>query len=90
MTKRLIQYGGYVISGFLIAWLINPAISILLLKIILKMIVFVGFPVTGLKILDRVIALKSELIWKVSIIIWITVSIVSSFWLMKLIDKLFS
>ncbi len=90
MTKRLIQYGGYIISIFLVAWLIQPSIAIVLLKSILKFIIFVGLPLGGLMVINKLIILKLERVWTITSISWLLVSVTTGLWLMKLIDKLFS
>ena len=47
MIRKLGQYGGYLLSGILIAWVINPVITIAFLEFCLKMTVLISIPITG-------------------------------------------
>lgn len=90
MKKRLIQYGGYLISALLITWLINPVIAIALMKIILKLTIFITIPIVGARALDHFISYKQERLWIIAISVWIIVGLGLSFWLTRWIEKLFS
>mgnify|MGYP001418234888 CR=1 FL=1 len=86
MLRKLIQYGGYLISGVLIAWLINPKVAQSFLEVFLKMTILIAIPVTGAYSLDKVILLKHKKAWNITISIWIVFSICFSFWLVKFIE----
>ena len=89
MVKKLGQYGGYLLSGILIAWLINPIAAIAFLAFLLKMTLLISIPITGAYILDKVILLKHQKAWNIVIPIWIIVSIYFSFRLVKLLESIF-
>ena len=57
MIKRLGQYGGYLLSGILIAWLINPIAAIAFLDFFLKMTLLISIPVSGAHFFDKFILL---------------------------------
>ena len=86
MIKKLGQYGGYLLSGILIAWLINPIAAESFLEILLKMILLVSIPVVGAYLLDRLILLKHKKAWNIILPIWIVVSIYISLRLVKLLE----
>ena len=87
MIKKLGQYGGYLLSGILIAWLINPIAALAFLKIFLKMTLLIFIPICGAYTLDKIILLKHQKAWNIIIPIWMIVSIYLSFRLVKLIEK---
>ena len=87
MLRKLIQYGGYLISGVLITWLINPKFAQSFLEIFLKMTILIAIPVTGAYSLDKVILLKHKRAWNIIISLWIVVSICFSFWLVKFLES---
>ena len=86
MIKKLGQYGGYLLSGILIAWLINPIAALAFLEIFLKMTILISFPILGAYLLDKVILLKHQKAWNIILPTWIIVSIYFSFKLVKLIE----
>lgn len=86
MFRKLIQYGGYLISGVLITWLINPKVAQSFLEVFLKMTILIAIPVTGAYALDKVILLKHKKAWNIIISLWIVVSIYFSFWLVKFLE----
>tara|TARA_Y100001968_G_scaffold262509_1_gene250822 strand:+ start:1301 stop:1573 length:273 start_codon:yes stop_codon:yes gene_type:complete len=88
MIKELGQYGGYLLSGILIAWLINPIVAIASLHFLLKMTLLISIPISGAYILDKIILLKHQKVWNIVLPIWIIVSIYFSFRLVKLIESL--
>ena len=88
MIKKLGQYGGYLLSGILIAWLINPIAAVGFLKIFLKMTLLISIPVTGSYLLDKIILLKHQKVWNIVLPIWIIVSVYLSFRLVKLLETL--
>ena len=88
MIKKLGQYGGYLLSGILIAWLINPIAAIAFLEFFLKMTLLISIPVSGAYILDKIILLKHQKAWNIVISTWVIVSIYFSFRLVKLIESL--
>ena len=87
MFRKLIQYGGYLISGVLIAWLINPQVAENFLEVLLKMTILIIIPVAGAYSLDKVILLKHKKAWNILISLWIIVSIYFSFLLVKLLEN---
>ena len=87
MFRKLIQYGGYLISGVLIAWLINPKVAQSFLEVFLKMTILIAIPVTGAYSLDKVILLKHKKAWNALISLWIVVSICFSFWLVRFLEN---
>ena len=88
MRKKLGQYGGYLLSGILIAWLINPIAAIAFLQAFLKMSLLISIPVTGSYVLDKIILLKHQKAWNILLPTWIIVSIYFSFRLVKLLESL--
>ena len=88
MIKKLGQYGGYLLSGILIAWLINPIAALAFLEIFFKMTLLIAFPISGAYVLDKLILLKHQKAWNIILPIWIIVSIYFSFRLVKLIENL--
>ena len=88
MVRKLGQYGGYLLSGILIAWLINPIAALSFLETFLKMSLLICIPVSGTYLLDKIILLKHQKAWNIIIAIWIMVSIYFSFRLVKLIESL--
>ena len=87
MFRKLIQYGGYLISGVLIAWLINPKVAQSFLEIFLKMTILITIPVAGVYSLDKVILLKHKKAWNIIISLWIVFSLYFSFWLVKFLEN---
>ena len=88
MRKNLGQYGGYLLSGILIAWLINPIAALAFLEFFLKMTLIISIPIVGAYTLDKIILLKHQKAWNIIIPTWIIVSIYLSFRLVKLIEGL--
>tara|TARA_Y100001968_G_C18832862_1_gene469917 strand:+ start:22 stop:294 length:273 start_codon:yes stop_codon:yes gene_type:complete len=88
MIKKLGQYGGYLLSGILISWLINPSAAISFLEVFLKMALLISIPVSGAYLLDKIILLKYQKAWNIIITLWVIVSIYSGFRLIKLIESL--
>ena len=88
MLRKLGQYGGYLLSGILIAWLINPIAALAFLEISLKMLLLIFIPVSGAYILDKIVLLKHQKAWNILLPLWIIVSIYYSFRLVKLIESL--
>ena len=88
MIKKLGQYGGYLLSGILIAWLINPIAALAFIKILLKMTLLICIPITGAYLLDKLILLKYQKAWNIIFSSWAIVSIYFSFRLVKLIESL--
>ena len=88
MIKKLGQYGGYLLSGVLIALLINPIAALAFLKFLLKMTLLISIPITGAYLLDKLILLKHQKAWNIILPIWIIVSIYFSFRLVKLLESL--
>ena len=88
MIKKLGQYGGYLLSGILIGWLINPIAAFAFLELFLKMTLIISIPITGAYMLDKIILLKHQKAWNIILPTWIIVSISFSFWLVKLIERL--
>ena len=86
LIRKLGQYGGYLLSGILIAWLINPIAALAFLKISLKMTLLVSIPIAGAYALDKIILLKHQKAWNIVLPTWIIVSIYFSFRLVKLIE----
>ena len=87
MIKKLGQYGGYLLSGILIAWLINPIAALAFLEIFLKMTLLIFIPISGAYILDKIILLKHQKVWNIILPIWIIVSIYFSYRLIELIER---
>ena len=88
MIRKLGQYGGYLLSGILIAWLINPIAALGFLEILFKMTLLISIPISGAYLLDKIIFLKYQKIWNVILPTWIILSIYFSFRLVKLIESL--
>ncbi len=86
MIRKLGQYGGYLLSGILIAWLINPIAALAFLEIFFKMTILIFFPTFGAYLLDKIILLKHQKAWNIILPIWILISIYLSFKLVKLIE----
>ena len=87
MIKKLGLYGGYLLSGILIAWLINPIAALAFLEIFLKMLLLIFIPIGGAYILDKIILLKHQKAWNIILTIWIIVSIYFSYRLIELIER---
>ena len=85
---KLGQYGGYLLSGILIAWLINPIAALAFIEISLKMTLLIFIPIGGAYLLDKIILLKHQKVWNLIFPIWVIVSIYFSFRLVKLIERL--
>tara|TARA_Y100000766_G_scaffold275119_1_gene277814 strand:- start:416 stop:688 length:273 start_codon:yes stop_codon:yes gene_type:complete len=88
MIRKLGQYGGYLLSGILIAWLINPIAAFTFLKFFLKIFLLISIPISGAYLLDKIILLKHQKAWNIILPIWILLSIFFSFRLVKLIESL--
>ena len=88
MVRKLGQYGGYLLSGILIAWLINPIAALAFIEFFLKMTLLISIPISGAYLLDKVILLKYQKAWNIILPAWIIVSIYFSFRLVKLIENL--
>ena len=88
MVRKLGQYGGYLLSGILIAWLINPIAALAFLEVFLKMAILISIPVTGAYFLDSLILYKYQKAWNIILPIWIISSIYLSFRLVRLIESL--
>ena len=87
MIRKLGQYGGYLLSGILIAWLINPIAALAFLKFFFKMTLLVTIPVGGAYLLDKIILLKHQKLWNIVFPTWAIVSFYFSFRLVKLIER---
>jgi len=90
MIKKLGQYGGYLLSLILIAWLINPIAALAFLEFFFKMTLLISIPISGAYLLDKLILLKHQKAWNIILPTWIIVSIYFSFRLVKLIESLFN
>ena len=88
MIRKLGQYGGYLLSGILIAWLINPIAALAFLEIFLKMTLLISVPILGAYLLDKIILLNHQKAWNIILPLWIIVSIYFSYRLVKLIEIL--
>ena len=88
MIKKLGQYGGYLLSGILIAWLINPIAAITFLQFILKLTLLISIPVGGANALNKIILLKHQKAWNLILPTWIVTSTYLSFRLVKLLESL--
>tara|TARA_B100000700_G_scaffold135018_1_gene150829 strand:+ start:317 stop:589 length:273 start_codon:yes stop_codon:yes gene_type:complete len=88
MIKKLGQYGGYLLSGILIAWLINPIAAIASFEFFFKMTLLISIPISGAYLLDKIILLKHQKAWNIILPTWIIVSIYLSLRLVKLIESL--
>ena len=87
MIKKLGQYGGYLLSGILIAWLFNPIAAMSFLEIFLKMTLLISIPISGAYLIDKLILLKYQKAWNIILPTWIIVSIYFSFRLVKLLES---
>tara|TARA_Y100001968_G_scaffold209667_1_gene192808 strand:+ start:2072 stop:2344 length:273 start_codon:yes stop_codon:yes gene_type:complete len=87
MVKKLGQYGGYLLSGILIGWLINPIAALAFLEVFLKMTLLISIPISGCYLLDKIILLKHQKVWNIVLPTWIIISIYLSFRLVKLLDS---
>ena len=88
LIRKLGQYGGYLLSGILIAWLINPIAALAFLKIFFKMTLLISLPLLGTYLLNKIILLKYQKAWNIILPTWIIVSIYFSFKLIKLIGTI--
>ena len=88
MIRKLGQYGGYLLSGILIAWLINPIAALAFLEIFFKMSLLIFIPIGGSYVLDKIILLKYQKAWNILLPTWIIVSIYFSYRLVKIIERL--
>ena len=88
MIRKLGQYGGYLLSGILIAWLINPIAALAFLEIFLKMTLLISIPISGAYLLEKIILLKHQKAWNIILPTWIIVSIYFSYRLVKIIESL--
>ena len=88
MIRKLGQYGGYLLSGILIAWLINPIAALAFLEILMKMILLIFIPIGGAYLLDKLILLKHQKAWNIILPTWIITSLYFSFRLVKLIENI--
>ena len=88
MIKKLGQYGGYLLSGILIAWVINPKAAITFLEFFLQMTLLITIPITGAYLLDKIILLRHQKAWNILLPAWIIVSLYFSLRLVKLIESL--
>ena len=88
MIRKLGQYGGYLLSEILIAWLINPEAAEAFLEVFLKMTLLISIPIVGAYLLDKLILLKHQKAWNIILAIWMLTSIYFSFRLVKLIENL--
>ena len=79
MIKKLGQYGGYLLSGILIAWLINPIAALGFIEFFLKMTLLISIPSTGAYFLDKIILLRHQKAWNLILLIWTIISILFSF-----------
>ena len=87
MIKKLGQYGGYLLSGILIAWLIKPVAALAFLEIFFKMTLLIFIPIGGAYLLDKIILLEHQKLWNIIFPTWIIVSIYFTFRLVKLIER---
>ena len=90
MIRKLGQYGGYLLSGVLIALLINPIAALAFLKFLLKMTLLISIPITGAYLLDKLILLKHHKAWNIFLPTWIIISLYFSFKLVKFLETLVS
>ena len=88
MIKKLGQYGGYLLSGVLIALLINPIAAFAFLKFLLKMTLLISIPITGAYLLDKLILLKHHKAWNILLPTWIIISLYFSFRLVQFLETL--
>ena len=52
MIRKLGQYGGYLLSGILIAWLINPIAALAFLEVFLKMSLLISIIVVACSLVE--------------------------------------
>jgi len=83
MVKKLGQYGGYLLSGILIAWSIDKKAAETFLQVFFKMTLLISIPVLGAYLLDKLILLKHQKAWNLILPVWILISIPFSLWLVK-------
>ena len=88
IIKKLGQYGGYLLSGILIAWLINPIAALAFLEVLLKMSILISIPIAGAYVLDKIILLRHQKAWNLILPTWTIISIYFSLRLVKLIESL--
>ena len=88
MIRKLGQYGGYLLSGVLIALLINPIAALAFLKFLLKMTLLISIPITGAYLLDKLILLKHQKAWNILLPTWIIISLYFSFRLVQFLETL--
>ena len=88
MIRKLGQYGGYLLSGILIAWLINPIAALAFIEFFLKMTLLISIPIGGSYVLDKIILLKHQKVWNLIFTTWIIGSIYLSFRMVKFIESL--
>ena len=88
MARKIGQYGGYLLSGILIALLINPVAAQAFLEIFFKMTLLIFIPVSGAYLLDKIILLKHQKAWNLILPAWTIGSIYLSLRLVKLIESL--
>ena len=88
IIRKLGQYGGYLLSGILISWLINPIAALAFLEIFFKMTLLISIPISGAYLLEKIILLKHQKAWNIILPTWIISSIYFSFRLVKLIESL--
>ena len=88
MIRKLGQYGGYLLSGILIAWLINPIAALAFLEIFFKMGLLISIPISGAYLLEKIVLLKHQKAWNIILPTWIILSIYLSFRLVKLLESL--
>ena len=88
MIKKLGQYGGYLLSGVLIALLINPLAALAFLKFLLKMTLLISIPIAGAYLLDRLILLKHQKAWNILLPTWVIISLYFSFRLVQFLETL--
>ena len=88
IIRKLGQYGGYLLSGILIAWLINPIAALAFLEFVFKMILLISIPISGAYLLEKIILLKHQKAWNIILPTWTILSLYFSFRLVKLIESL--
>ena len=75
MIRKLGQNGGYLLSGILIAWLINPIAALGFLEIFFKMTLLISIPISGAYLLDKIKLLKHQKAWNIILPTWIILSL---------------
>ncbi len=88
IIRKLGQYGGYLLSGILIAWLINPIAALAFLEIFCKMTLLISIPISGAYVLDKIILLRHQKAWNIILPTWIIIGLYFSFRLVKIIERL--